>query len=134
MGDVGLDGVLTVAERKGIETTVELVHTIMLDNGYVSPYFVTPPEKMEAVLEDPFILITDKKISAIKDLLPVLEKIAQVARPFLVIAEDIEGEALATLVVNKLRGTLHSCAVKAPACGERRKAIRDDIAIPPGCR
>jgi len=119
--------VITVEESKGIETTVEVVEGMMFDKGYVSPYFVTDPEKMEAVLEDPFILITDKKISAIKDLLPVLEKIAQVARPFLVIAEDIEGEALATLVVNKLRGTLHSCAVKAPAFGERRKAILDDI-------
>src|SRR5207244_3489764 len=129
MDKVGKDGVITVEESKGIETTVEVVEGMMFDKGYVSPYFVTDPEKMEAVLEDPFILITDKKISAIKDLLPVLEKIAQVARPFLVIAEDIEGEALATLVVNKLRGTLHSCAVKAPAFGERRKAILDDIAI-----
>src|SRR5207249_3477491 len=129
MDKVGKDGVITVEESKGIETTVEVVEGMMFDKGYVSPYFVTDPEKMESVLEDPFILITDKKISAIKDLLPVLEKIAQVARPFLVIAEDIEGEALATLVVNKLRGTLHSCAVKAPAFGERRKAILDDIAI-----
>ncbi len=128
MDKVGKDGVITVEESKGIETTVEVVEGMMFDKGYVSPYFVTDPEKMESVLEDPFILITDKKISAIKDLLPVLEKIAQVARPFLVIAEDIEGEALATLVVNKLRGTLHSCAVKAPAFGERRKAILDDIA------
>ncbi|HTE03547.1 MAG TPA: chaperonin GroEL, partial [bacterium] len=117
MDKVGKDGVITVEESKGIETTVEVVEGMMFDKGYVSPYFVTDPEKMESVLEDPFILITDKKISAIKDLLPVLEKIAQVARPFLVIAEDIEGEALATLVVNKLRGTLHSCAVKAPAFG-----------------
>src|SRR2546426_8882442 len=126
---VGKDGVITVEESKGIETTMEVVEGMMFDKGYVSPYFVTDPEKMEAVLEDPFILITDKKISAIKDLLPVLERIAQVARPFLVIAEDIEGEALATLVVNKLRGTLHSCAVKAPAFGERRKAILEDIGI-----
>src|SRR5207245_9487669 len=111
----GKDGLCTVAESKGIETTVEVVEGMMFDKGYVSPYFVTDPEKMEAVLEDPFILITDKKISAIKDLLPVLEKIAQVARPFLVIAEDIEGEALATLVVNKLRGTVDSCAGRAPA-------------------
>src|SRR2546425_2978110 len=129
MDKVGKDGVITVEESKGIETTVEVVEGMMFDKGYVSPYFVTDPEKMEAVLEDPFILITDKKISAIKDLLPVLERIAQVARPFLVIAEDLEGEALATLVVNKLRGTLHSCAVKAPAFGERRKAILEDIGI-----
>ncbi len=129
MDKVGKDGVITVEESKGIETTVEVVEGMMFDKGYISPYFVTDPEKMEAVLEDPFILITDKKISAIKDLLPVLEKIAQVSRPLLVIAEDVEGEALATLVVNKLRGTLHAVAVKAPAFGERRKAILEDIAI-----
>jgi chaperonin GroEL len=129
MDKVGKDGVITVEESKGIETTVEVVEGMMFDKGYVSAYFVTDPEKQEAVLEDPYILITDKKISAIKDLLPALEKIAQVARPLLVIAEDLEGEALATLVVNKLRGTLASCAVKAPAFGERRKAILDDIAV-----
>jgi len=129
MDKVGKDGVITVEESKGIETTVEVVEGMMFDKGYISPYFVTDPEKMEAVLEDPYLLITDKKISAVKDLLPVLEKIAQVARPLLVIAEEVEGEALATLVVNKLRGTLHSCAVKAPAFGERRKAILEDIAI-----
>jgi chaperonin GroEL len=129
MDKVGKDGVITVEESKGIETTVEVVEGMMFDKGYVSAYFVTDPEKMEAVLEDPYILITDKKISAIKDLLPALEKIAQVARPLLVIAEDLEGEALATLVVNKLRGTLNSCAVKAPAFGERRKAILDDLAV-----
>jgi len=129
MDKVGKDGVITVEESKGIETTVEVVEGMMFDKGYISPYFVTDPEKMEAVLEDPFILLTDKKISAIKDLLPVLEKIAQVSRPLLAIAEDVEGEALATLVVNKLRGTLHTVAVKAPAFGERRKAILDDIAI-----
>jgi len=129
MDKVGKDGVITVEESKGIETTVEVVEGMMFDKGYISPYFVTDPEKMEAVLEDPFILITDKKISAIKDLLPVLEKIAQVSRPLLVIAEDVEGEALATLVVNKLRGTLHAVAVKAPAFGERRKAILEDIGI-----
>ncbi len=128
MDKVGKDGVITVEESKGIETTVEVVEGMMFDKGYISPYFVTDPEKMEAVLEDPYILITDKKISAIKDLLPALEKIAQVSRPLLVIAEDVEGEALATLVVNKLRGTLHAVAVKAPAFGERRKAILDDIA------
>jgi chaperonin GroEL len=129
MDKVGKDGVITVEESKGIETTVEVVEGMMFDKGFVSAYFVTDPEKQEAVLEDPYILITDKKISAIKDLLPALEKIAQVARPLLVIAEDLEGEALATLVVNKLRGTLNSCAVKAPAFGERRKAILDDIAV-----
>jgi chaperonin GroEL len=129
MDKVGKDGVITVEESKGIETTVEVVEGMMFDKGFVSAYFVTDPEKQEAVLEDPYILITDKKISAIKDLLPALEKIAQVTRPLLVIAEDLEGEALATLVVNKLRGTLNSCAVKAPAFGERRKAILDDIAV-----
>jgi chaperonin GroEL len=129
MDKVGKDGVITVEESKSMETTVEVVEGMMFDKGYVSPYFVTDPEKMEVVLEDAYILITDKKISAIKDLLPALEKIAQVARPLLVIAEDLEGEALATLVVNKLRGTLNSCAVKAPAFGERRKAILDDIAV-----
>jgi chaperonin GroEL len=129
MDRVGKDGVITVEESKGIETTVEVVEGMMFDKGYISPYFVTDPEKMEAVLEDCFLLITDKKISSVRDLLPVLEKIAQVGRPLLVIAEDVEGEALATLVVNKLRGTLHSCAVKAPAFGERRKAILEDIAI-----
>ncbi len=129
MDKVGKDGVITVEESKGMETTVEVVEGMMFDKGYISPYFVTDPEKMEAVIEDPLILITDKKISAIKDLLPVLEKIAQMAKPLLIIAEDVEGEALATLVVNKLRGTLHSCAVKAPAFGDRRKAILEDIAI-----
>jgi len=129
MDKVGKDGVITVEESKGIETTVEVVEGMMFDKGYVSAYFVTDPEKMEAVLEEPYILITDKKISSIKDLLPALEKIAQVNRPLLVIAEDIEGEALATLVVNKLRGTLHSAAVKAPAFGDRRKAILEDIAV-----
>ncbi|MBI2122881.1 MAG: chaperonin GroEL [Armatimonadetes bacterium] len=129
MDKVGKDGVITVEESKGIETTVEVVEGMMFDKGYISPYFVTDPEKMEAVLEEPFLLITDKKISAIKDLLPVLEKIAQVTRPLLIISEDLEGEALATLVVNKLRGTLQSVAVKAPAFGERRKAVLDDIAI-----
>ena len=129
MDKVGKDGVITVEESKGIETTVEVVEGMMFDKGYISAYFVTDPEKMEAVLEDPFILITDKKISAVKDLLPVLEKIAQLGRPILVIAEDLEGEALATLVVNKLRGTLNAVAVKAPAFGERRKAILEDIAV-----
>ncbi|HET8678546.1 MAG TPA: chaperonin GroEL [bacterium] len=129
MDKVGKDGVITVEESKGIETTVEVVEGMMFDKGYISPYFITDAEKMEAVLEDAVLLITDKKISAVKDLLPVLERIVQLGRPFVIIAEDVEGEALATLVVNKLRGTLQAVAVKAPAFGERRKAILDDIAV-----
>ncbi len=129
MDKVGKDGVITVEESKGIETTVETVEGLNFDKGYISPYMVTDPEKMEAVLEDPYILLTDKKISAVKDLLPVLERIVQVNKPLVVIAEDVEGEALATLVVNKLRGTLQAVAVKAPAFGDRRKAILQDIAI-----
>jgi chaperonin GroEL len=129
MEKVGKDGVITVEESKGIETTVETVEGLNFDKGYISPYMVTDPEKMEAVLEDPYILLTDKKISAVKDLLPALERIVQVNKPLLVIAEDVEGEALATLVVNKLRGTLAAVAVKAPAFGDRRKAILQDIAI-----
>jgi chaperonin GroEL len=121
--------VITVEEAKGLETTLETVDGMQFDRGYVSPYFVTDPEKMEAVLEDALILIHDKKISAMKDLLPVLEKVAQMGRPLLIIAEDIEGEALATLVVNKLRGTLRIAAVKAPGFGDRRKAMLQDIAI-----
>jgi chaperonin GroEL len=129
MDKVGKDGVITVEESKGIETTVETVEGMEFDKGYISPYMVTDAEKMEAVLDDPYMLITDKKISAVKDLLPVLERIVQVNKPFVVIAEDVEGEALATLVVNKLRGTLHAVAVKAPAFGDRRKAMLQDIAI-----
>jgi chaperonin GroEL len=129
MEKVGKDGVITVEESKGIETTVETVEGMQFDKGYISPYMVTDAEKMEAVLDDPYILITDKKISAVKDLLPTLERIVQVNRPLLVIAEDVEGEALATLVVNKLRGTLQAVAVKAPAFGDRRKAMLQDIAI-----
>jgi chaperonin GroEL len=129
MDKVGKDGVITVEESKGIETTVEVVEGMMFDKGYISPYFITDPEKMEAVIDDCLLLITDKKISAVKDLLPVLERVVQLGRPLLVIAEDLEGEALATLVVNKLRGTLNVAAVKAPAFGERRKAILEDIAI-----
>jgi chaperonin GroEL len=129
MDKVGKDGVITVEESKGIETTVEVVEGMMFDKGYISPYFITDAEKMEAVLDDALILLTDKKISAVKDLLPVLERVVQLGRPLLLIAEDLEGEALATLVVNKLRGTLNVAAVKAPAFGERRKAILDDIAI-----
>jgi chaperonin GroEL len=129
MDKVGKDGVITVEESKGIETTVETVEGMNFDKGYISPYMVTDPEKMEAVLDDPYLLITDKKISAVKDLLPVLERIVQVNKPLVVVAEDVEGEALATLVVNKLRGTLQAVAVKAPAFGDRRKAILQDIAI-----
>jgi chaperonin GroEL len=126
---VGKDGVITVEEARGLETTLETVEGMQFDRGYVSPYFVTDPEKMEAVLEDALILIHDKKVSSMKDLLPVLEKVAQQGRPLLIIAEDVEGEALATLVVNKLRGTLKVCAVKAPGFGDRRKAMLQDIAI-----
>src|SRR6266851_5242606 len=128
MEKVGKDGVITVEEAKGLETTLETVEGMQFDRGYLSPYFITDPEKMEAVLEDAYILIYDKKISAMKDLLPVLEKVAQAGRPLLIIAEDIEGEALATLVVNKLRGTLKVCAVKAPGFGDRRKEMLIDIA------
>ena len=129
MEKVGKDGVITVEEAKGLETTLETVEGMQFDRGYVSPYFVTDPEKMEAVLEDAYILIHDKKISSMKDLLPVLEKVAQTGKPLLIIAEDIEGEALATLVVNKLRGTLKVAAVKAPGFGDRRKAMLQDIAV-----
>src|SRR4051812_24615350 len=129
MEKVGKDGVITVEEARGLETNLETVEGMQFDRGYVSPYFVTDPEKMESVLEDPFILIHDKKISSMKDLLPVLEKVAQQGRPLLIIAEDIEGEALATLVVNKLRGTLKVAAVKAPGFGDRRKAMLQDIAV-----
>ncbi len=128
MEKVGKDGVITVEEAKGLETTLETVDGMQFDRGYLSPYFVTDPEKMEAVLEDAYLLIHDKKISAMKELLPVLEKIAQTGKPLLIIAEDVEGEALATLVVNKLRGTLKVCAVKAPGFGDRRKEMLVDIA------
>jgi chaperonin GroEL len=129
MEKVGKDGVITVEEAKGLETTLETVEGMQFDRGYLSPYFVTDPEKMEAVLEDALILIHDKKISSMKDLLPILEKVAQMGKPLLIIAEDIEGEALATLVVNKLRGTLRVSAVKAPGFGDRRKAMLEDIAV-----
>jgi chaperonin GroEL len=129
MEKVGKDGVITVEEAKGLETTLETVEGMQFDRGYLSPYFVTDPEKMEAVLDDPYILIHDKKISAMKELLPVLEKVAQSGRPMLIIAEDAEGEALATLVVNKLRGTLKVVAVKAPGFGDRRKEMLRDIAV-----
>src|SRR5881296_1786520 len=129
MEKVGKDGVITVEEAKGLETTLETVEGMQFDRGYLSPYFITDPEKMEAVLEDAFVLIHDKKISSMKDLLPILEKVAQAGRPLLLIAEDVEGEALATLVVNKLRGTLKVCAVKAPGFGDRRKEMLIDIAV-----
>jgi chaperonin GroEL len=128
MEKVGKDGVITVEEAKAMETTLEVVEGMQFDRGYLSPYFVTDPERMEAVLEDALILIHEKKISVMKDMLPLLEQVARAGRPFLVIAEEVEGEALATLVVNKLRGTLACCAVKAPGFGDRRKAMLQDIA------
>ncbi len=134
MEKVGKDGVITVEEAKGTETTMEVVEGMQFDRGYLSPYFITNPDTMEAILEEPLILIHDKKISAMKDLLPILEKVAQMGRSLLVIAEDVEGEALATLVVNKLRGTLKVAAVKAPGFGDRRKAMLEDIAILTGGR
>lgn len=129
MEKVGKDGVITVEESKGIETMVDVVEGMEFDRGYISPYFITNSETMEVELEDPYILIYEKKISAVADLLPLLEKVVRTGKPFLIIAEDIEGEALATLVVNKLRGVLHGAAVKAPAFGDRRKAMLEDIAI-----
>src|SRR5580698_6755414 len=128
MEKVGKDGVITVEEARGLETTLETVEGMQFDRGYLSPYFITDPDKMEAVLEDAFILIHDKKIASMKDLLPVLEKVAQAGKPLLIISEDVEGEALATLVVNKLRGTLKIAAVKAPGFGDRRKAMLEDLA------
>jgi len=129
MEKVGKDGVITVEEGKTAQTTLDLVEGMQFDQGYLSPYFVTDSERMEAVLDDPYILIYEKKVSSMKDLLPVLEKIAKAGRPIVIIAEDVEGEALATLVVNKLRGTLHAAAVKAPGYGDRRKAMLEDIAV-----
>jgi chaperonin GroEL len=129
MAKVGKEGVITVEEAKGMETTLEVVEGMQFDRGYISPYFVTNPEKMEASLDEPYILIHEKKVSAMKDLLPVLETIAKMGKPLVIIAEDVDGEALATLVVNKLRGTLQVAAVKAPGFGDRRKAMLEDIAI-----
>src|SRR5512138_3262897 len=129
MEKVGKEGVITVEEAKGLETTLDVVEGMQFDRGYLSPYFVTDPERMEVVLEDPYILIHEKKISSMKDLLPVLEQVARAGKPLIIIAEEVEGEALATLVVNKLRGTLHVCAVKAPGFGDRRKSMLEDIAI-----
>ena len=129
MEKVGKEGVITVEEAKSMETTLEIVEGMQFDRGYLSPYFVTDPEKMEVHLDEPYILLNDKKISNMKDLVPILEQIAKMGRPLLIIAEDVEGEALATLVVNKLRGTLKCAAVKAPGFGDRRKAMLEDIAI-----
>jgi chaperonin GroEL len=129
MNKVGKEGVITVEEAKSLDTTLEVVEGMQFDRGYLSPYFVTDPDKMECVLEEAYLLIHEKKISSMKDLLPVLESIARTGKPFLIIAEDVEGEALATLVVNKIRGTLHCAAVKAPGFGDRRKAMLEDIAI-----
>ena len=129
MEKVGKDGVITVEEAKSMTTTLDVVEGMQFDRGYLSPYFITDPERMECTLEDPFILIHEKKISAMKDLLPILEQIARMGKPFLIIAEEVEGEALATLVVNKLRGTLHCAAVKAPGFGDRRKAMLEDVAV-----
>jgi chaperonin GroEL len=134
MDKVGKDGTITVEEAKSIETTLEVVEGMQFDKGYLSPYFVTNAEAMEAILENAYILIHEKKISSLKDLLPLLEKVAKAGRPLLIIAEDVEGEALATLVVNKLRGTLQVCAVKAPGFGDRRKAMLEDIAVLTGGR
>jgi chaperonin GroEL len=134
MDKVGKDGTITVEEAKSIETTLEVVEGMQFDKGYLSPYFVTNAEAMEAVLENAYVLIHEKKISSLKDLLPLLEKVAKAGRPLLIIAEDVEGEALATLVVNKLRGTLQVCAVKAPGFGDRRKAMLEDIAVLTGGR
>jgi len=134
MEKVGKEGVITVEEAKGMETTLDIVEGMQFDRGYLSPYFVTDAERMEAVLEDPYILLHEKKISNMKDLLPILEQVARSGKPFLIIAEEVEGEALATLVVNKLRGTLKVAAVKAPGFGDRRKAMLEDIAILTGGR
>ena len=129
MNKVGKEGVITVEEAKGLETTLEVVEGMQFDRGYLSPYFVTDPERMECVLEDAYLLIHEKKISSMKDLLPILEQIAKTGKPFILVAEDVEGEALATLVVNKIRGTLQCVAVKAPGFGDRRKAMLEDVSI-----
>src|SRR4030043_2265841 len=133
MEKVGKEGVITVEEAKSMETTLEVVEGMQFDRGYLSPYFVTDPEKMTVTLSNPYILLNEKKISSMKDLIPILEQIARMGKPLLIIAEDVEGEALATLVVNKLRGTLKVGAVKAPGFGDRRKAMLEDIAILTNC-
>ena len=129
MEKVGKEGVITIEEAKSMETTLDVVEGMQFDRGYLSPYFVTDAERMEVKLDDPYILIHEKNISSMKDLLPVLEQVARSGKPLLIIAEDVEGEALATLVVNKLRGTLHVCAVKAPGFGDRRKDMLKDLAV-----
>src|SRR5512134_1869664 len=129
MEKVGGDGVITVEESKTTETALEVVEGMQFDRGYLSPYFVTDSEKMEAVLEDAYVLLTDRKINILKDMIPLLEQVAKAARPILVVAEEIEGEALATLIVNQIRGVLKSCAVKAPGFGDRRKALLQDMAV-----
>ena len=129
MKKVGKDGVITVEESKTMTTELQTVEGMQFDRGYLSPYFVTDAERMECVFEDPYILIHEKKIGNMKDLLPILEQVVRVGKPLMLIAEDVEGEALATLVVNKLRGTLNACAVKAPGFGDRRKAMLEDISI-----
>ena len=134
MEQVGKDGVVTVEEAKALQTELDIVEGMQFDRGYLSPYFVTNPDRMECVLDEPLILLHEKKIAAMRDLLPILEQAAGGGRPLLIIAEDIEGDALATLVVNKLRGTIKVCAVKAPAFGDRRKAILEDLAILTGAR
>src|SRR6202171_4670139 len=129
MEKVGKDGVITVEESKTMETALEVVEGMQFDRGYLSPYFITNAERMEAVLENPVILLSEKKISSLRDMLPILEQAAKLSKPILIIAEDVEGEALATLVVNKLRGTINVAAVKAPGFGDRRKAMLEDIAV-----
>src|SRR5688500_7673476 len=129
MEKVGKDGVITVEEARSMETSLDVVEGMQFDRGYLSPYFVTDAERMEAVIEDPFLLINEKKISSMKDLLPILEQIARMGKPLVIIAEDVEGEALATLVVNKIRGTLNVAAVKAPGFGDRRKEMLKDVAV-----
>src|SRR5918912_2519513 len=134
MDKVGKEGVITIEEAKSMETTLDVVEGMQFDRGYLSPYFVTDADRMEAVLEDPYILIYEKRLSAMKDMLPVLEQVARSGKPLMIIAEEVEGEALATLVVNKLRGTLNACAIKAPGFGDRRKAMLEDIATLTGGR
>ena len=134
MDKVGKDGVITIEEGKGIETSVEVVEGMQFDRGYISPYFITDPDKMETVVDEPYILLTEKKISAARDIVPIMEKVIRTGKPLVVVSEDVEGEALATLVVNKLRGILHSVAVKAPGYGDRRKAMLGDMAVLTGSK